>query len=282
MASAEASPSATETTEAVSPSRSLGLDYCSGATQLPIVSCHVCGQKLRVPDGKRGTVACRCGVEWFHPETVELSDVEFRCSMSGARFNVISSRRSPHHKFVIQQIKKAACAAPAAAVSPQHASLVPIDPLSHLAPRKIGHWLASIIGRDRAVQPSRPSDPVSMTETSSVMVQTAARDPNEYNWNGFSCPYCAASSFVACAGGHLACDGRVELRGARRFHQCYCGAAGFIVGTVKAITARRLSLEAQGSSLTPAGTGRGRLSGRAADTAILRLTKGGPVSKRDE
>jgi hypothetical protein len=76
---------------------------------LAILSCPGCGRGgLRVPDGRRGKVTCpTCGAEWFHPETIELSDVEFRCSKSGARFNVISSRRSPLHKFVIQKINKA-------------------------------------------------------------------------------------------------------------------------------------------------------------------------------
>src|SRR5450755_2306346 len=75
---------------------------------MAILVCPVCTRKLRIPDGKRGTVKCKCGAEWFYPETIELSDVEFRCSKSGARFNVVSSRRSPLHKFVIQAINKAA------------------------------------------------------------------------------------------------------------------------------------------------------------------------------
>src|ERR1700726_1823369 len=75
---------------------------------LTVVVCPGCSRNLRIPDGKRGTVTCpHCGAEWFHPETIELSDVEFRCSKSGARFNVISSRRSPLHKFVVQKINKA-------------------------------------------------------------------------------------------------------------------------------------------------------------------------------
>jgi hypothetical protein len=70
-------------------------------------------------------------------------------------------------------------------------------------------------------------------------------DANEYNWNGFSCPYCGASSFVSCGGGHLACDGAVELRNGRKFHQCFCGHAGFISGTIKSLASNRLSVEAE-------------------------------------
>jgi hypothetical protein len=69
----------------------------------------------------------------------------------------------------------------------------------------------------------------------------------EYNWSGFSCPYCSASSFVACPGqgGHLACDGTAELRNGRRFHQCFCGEAGFISSTpMKTLESKRLSVEA--------------------------------------
>jgi hypothetical protein len=81
----------------------------SGGIPLAILTCSGCGRGgLRVPDGRRGKVTCpRCGAEWFHPETIELSEVEFRCAKSGARFVVQSSRRSPLHKFAIQVIKKA-------------------------------------------------------------------------------------------------------------------------------------------------------------------------------
>jgi hypothetical protein len=44
-----------------------------------------------------------------------------------------------------------------------------------------------------------------------------------------------ASGFVKCSGGHLACDGTVQIRNGRRFHQCYCGCAGFIEGSIKTI-----------------------------------------------
>jgi hypothetical protein len=42
-----------------------------------------------------------CGAEWFHPETLELSDVEFRCSFTGARFkrHIRQAIAAPHiHK----------------------------------------------------------------------------------------------------------------------------------------------------------------------------------------
>ena len=76
---------------------------------MAILTCPGCDRGgLRVPDGRRGKVTCPfCGAEWFHPPTVELSEVEFRCAKSGARFVLQMSRRSPLHKFVIQGIKDA-------------------------------------------------------------------------------------------------------------------------------------------------------------------------------
>ena len=240
---------------------------------MAVVSCHVCGQKLRVPDGKRGTVTCPCGAEWFHPETIELSDVEFRCSRSGARFNVISSRRSPQHKFVIQEIKKAARASAAAEQCSQKVSPEPVDPVPRLAARKIGTWLASIVGRIPETPSSATSPPVSRVGTSGVAVETATRDSNEYNWSGFSCPYCGATSFVACAGGHLACDGSVELRDDRRFHQCFCGEAGFINGTINALKAKRLSLEFDAGLPTVAASESPMITGARSSTVLLASTK---------
>jgi hypothetical protein len=85
----------------------------------------------------------RCGAEWFYPESIELSDVEFRCSMSGARFNVLSSRRSPLHKFVIQKITKPApetgqapAAEPMSSHSNPHWSSPPRSPYDLLAPAR--------------------------------------------------------------------------------------------------------------------------------------------------
>jgi hypothetical protein len=74
-----------------------------------ILTCPGCDRGgLRVPDGRRGKVTCPfCGAEWFHPPTIELSEVEFRCAKSGARFVVQMSRRSPLHKFIVQGIKDA-------------------------------------------------------------------------------------------------------------------------------------------------------------------------------
>ena len=115
-----------------------------------ILSCPGCSQKLRVPDSRRGTVTCpRCGSEWFHPETIELSDVEFRCSKSGARFNVISSRRSPLHKFVIQAINKATPKATHAPQTEPSSSALQLaakaTPALPGAGPKIGGWLVGII-----------------------------------------------------------------------------------------------------------------------------------------
>jgi hypothetical protein len=56
---------------------------------MAILNCVGCGRGgLRVPDGRRGKVTCpTCGAEWFYPEVVEVSEVEFRCSSSGARLS---------------------------------------------------------------------------------------------------------------------------------------------------------------------------------------------------
>jgi hypothetical protein len=224
---------------------------------LAILSCPGCGRGgLRVPDGRRGKVTCpTCGAEWFHPETIELSDVEFRCSKSGARFNVISSRRSPLHKFVIQKINRAADGAsrPAEAErfsSSQKNGLVAGAPPVPLAAPRGGGWLARIVA---AVVPSMPLHQAMPEDQATRAPAPAARhNADEYNWSGFYCPYCGASSFVSGACGHLACNGTAELKNGRHFHQCFCGHAGFISGTINAFEGKRLSVEREvGSAQTP-------------------------------
>jgi hypothetical protein len=218
-----------------------------------ILTCPGCGRGgLRIPDGRRGKVTCpRCGAEWFHPETVELSEVEFRCSQSGARFIVQLSRRFPLHNFVVQAIK----AAPAPhqsktvgqdnSVSPKasfgnHAAAAQQPP----APRRPKGWLARLFVKT-ATAPSAATSSAVVDNTEAEipnLAVSACHDAGEYNWASFFCPYCNAPGFIRCGGGHFSCDGTAEMRSGRRFHQCFCGSAGFIEGTIKTIEANQSTL----------------------------------------
>jgi hypothetical protein len=252
---------------------------------LAIVICPGCSHKLRIPDGKSGKVTCpHCGAEWFHPDTLELSDVAFRCSMSGARFNVISSRRSPLHKFVIQKITTPLPEAgrPADAESPAPAQQPALDTATErmsLAGPKLRGWLSRLTGR-KAVSSLATSSPGLSKETQvGEGSTTAAHSIEEYNWSGFSCPYCGASNFVSCGGGHLACDGTATLRDGRRFHQCFCGQAGFISGSIQRVESRRMSvqadLESRNEGAEPTKTEMTR-----SEIALPRPTQSGPPAKR--
>jgi hypothetical protein len=249
-----------------------------------IITCPGCGRSdLRVPDRRQGTVTCPgCGAKWFHPETVEFSEVEFRCSRSGARFTVISTRRSPLHKFVVQQITKAA---PAAAPRPRSADKSPsmqplgsaVVPSSRIAAPKVYGWLARITGRSVAAIPA----PLAKSTPQNNTIPVAAYDANEYNWAGFACPYCDSSGFVHCrAGGHLACEGTTELRNGRRFHQCFCGGAGFITGTIETIGSNRLAVEVAPSAAKPPTPKSDGLTGKPAALPLPSRGKGGPPARQ--
>jgi hypothetical protein len=252
---------------------------------LAIVVCPS-GHKLRIPDGKRGKVTCpNCGAEWFHPETVELSDVEFRCSMSGARFNVVLSRRSPLHKFVVQKINKATQGASShseaepLSTAPRPELKAAAPPLPLAAPR-VGGWLARIVGRKSDVVSATLPTSVLKNQAAGATTPVATHSAEEYSWAGFSCPYCSASGFVSCSGGHLACDGTAKLRDGRRFHQCFCGHAGFITGTIKTFEDKRLSVEAEVGAEAPPNPTSQRPSGSATEIALAPPMKGGHPVKR--
>ncbi len=217
---------------------------------MPVLTCPGCVRGgLRVPDGRRCHVKCpTCDAQWFHPETIELSQIEFRCGKSGARFMVIFFRKSPLHQFVIEAINRAAgtstngsaeSSLPSAnAAVPNSAASSPQLP----GPKQAG-WLARLAAQ---VLPSihsstRPPSPGEQPTATSIPV--SADDITEYNWSGFCCPYCAASSFIRCGRGHLVCDGTVELKSGGRFHRCFCGNAGFLAGTIQAVEAERRSME---------------------------------------
>lgn len=220
---------------------------------MAILTCPGCGRGgLRVPDGRRGKVSCpRCGAEWFYPESIELSEVEFRCSQSGARFVVQLSRRSPLHKFVIQGIKNAAPRPSEASRETGSASRRETLGSSNtstpqLTGPKSGGWLAHLFGKAADLGATTSSPPATSNPEASSQPPTPIRhDANEYNWASFLCPYCNASGFVQCGGGHLACDGTAELRSGRRFHQCFCGNAGFIEGTIKTFDANHSTLQVE-------------------------------------
>ena len=242
----------------------------SGDLLLAILTCPGCGRGgLRVPDGRRGKVTCpTCGAEWFHPETIELSEVEFRCAQSGARFIVQLSRRSPLHKFVVQGIKNAPTRPRDATTSKADASpdkLLETGNTSapQLPKPRSGGLLAALFGKNGGAVPAA----LSSTDVADPNIATPALTPlrhnaSEYNWSSFLCPYCNASSFIRCSGGHLACDGTVEMRSGRRFHQCYCGNAGLIEGVIETIDANQRTIPAEPAS-TKFTTG-----GRAATTNV--------------
>jgi hypothetical protein len=251
---------------------------------LAILSCPGCSHKLRVPDNKRGKVTCPlCGSEWFHPEAIELSSVEFRCSASGARFNVISSRRSPLHKFTVQKVERAIKAAPSTQVAraPASSSLLKHhDPRLALPPIKgrVG-WLARIIGSKTGVATEKAPNEVPTDRPTPLLASATTSDADEYNWSGFSCPYCNAVSFVSCGGGHLACDGTIQVRKDGRFHQCFCGHAAFISGNIKTFDNKRLSVEAQVDAPNAPPADRQRQSRKAADATIPAPAQGLPAKR---
>jgi hypothetical protein len=249
---------------------------------LAILTCPSCARGgLRVPDGERGKVTCpSCGAEWFHPETVEFSEVEFRCSKrGGGRFSVISSRRSPLHMFVLKEIKR-----PEAAPSAVHTDSAPRSPeaaaLNALAPslrvRGLGGWLTWITGRKGAVVPSKPA-PARREEQLGVSTSVTTHDADKYNWAGFCCPYCGASSFVRCARGHLTCDGTVEVRNGRQFYQCFCGHVGFISGSIKTFEAKQSSARSEPESTRTKMQETEEVSGSPGTIALPQSRKGGSI-----
>ena len=226
---------------------------------MAILTCPGCARGgLRVPEGRRGKVTCpRCGAEWFYPESIELSEVEFRCSQSGARFVIQLSRRSPLHKFVIQGIKNAPprpseASTETVSASPRETLESSNTSAPQLTGPKTGGWLARLFGKAAGVGPITSSPmAISDPEGTSPTHTPIRHDANEYNWASFLCPYCNASSFIRCGGGHFACDGAVEIRSGRRFHQCFCGNAGFIEGTIKTIDANDSILQVERDAAKP-------------------------------
>jgi hypothetical protein len=170
---------------------------------------------------------------------------------------VISSRRSSLHKFVIKEIARRAPpgSGPSVETSPTSPPLPAQNDAAHsvkLAAPKLGGWLARIAGRKVGADSTPPgAAPTSTQDPADSAFPVIAHDAGEYNWSGFSCPYCRATGFVSCGGGHLVCDGATELRTGRRFHQCFCGHAGYIEGSIKTCSAHHHVVEAEVGNAKP-------------------------------
>ena len=167
------------------------------------------------------------------------------------------SRRSPLHKFAIKAIKTA----------PPRPSK-PIDQVYHgaegdlvqaydgstnrLPGSKPAGLLARLFGRSTAIAHAAETSLLSQEGANVSPVMTRSTyDADQYNWSSFICPYCSATSFIKCAGGHLACDGTVEMRSGRRFHQCFCGNAAFIEGAIKTFEANQSILQVELEAAKP-------------------------------
>jgi hypothetical protein len=70
-------------------------------------------------------------------------------------------------------------------------------------------WLT---GRAAVRNPPIPLSSESKGQRTDTTPPVVARSMDEYNWSGFSCPYCNSSSIVRCGKGHLTCDGTTKLR----------------------------------------------------------------------
>ena len=68
--------------------------------------CTACDTRFPTSSAPASTRTRRGKLSTIIDQIAYSHHVYFNCSISGARFNVISSGRSPFYKFVVQQIKK--------------------------------------------------------------------------------------------------------------------------------------------------------------------------------
>jgi hypothetical protein len=162
---------------------------------LAIISCPGCGRDgLRIPDGRRGKVTCpTCGAEWFHPESVEINEVEFRCAHSGARFIVQLARRSPLHKFVIHGIKDAPAptrssgeVGSTSAEDDSEKAIIPNQRSDAPRPSRPAVLLSRLFGKAvQAASPAKLSENGVNKSDSKAKLYPARHDASEYNWSSF-------------------------------------------------------------------------------------------------
>jgi hypothetical protein len=194
------------------------------------------------------------------------------------------SRRSPLHKFVVHAIQNATPRSNNSSkreISASSTGSIEDHRAVRLSGPKPRGWL---------INPFKKSTPVILLDAGSRTAvelneesQISSRvvhDAAEYNWASFFCPYCNASSFIRCSGGHFACDGTVEMRSGRRFHRCFCGNAGFIEGAIKTFEANQssLSVSPEATAASPVESSKAK-GDEPATTALPSSAKRNPLSR---
>ena len=147
-----------------------------------------------------------------------------------------------------------------------------------LAPAKDRRgWLARIVGSKSVASATPPNEALTGRPTPGA-VSATTNDAAEYNWSGFSCPFCNAAGFVSCGGGHLACDGTIQVRKDGRFHQCFCGRE-IISGMIRTHVNERLSVEAEVDRPNAPPAVRPQQSSKSADAALPTPAHGLPAKR---
>jgi hypothetical protein len=77
----------------------------------------------------------------------------------------------------------------------------------------------------------------------------------------------------------LACDGTIQVRKDGRFHQCFCGRAGFISGMIKTFENERLSVETDVDPPNVPPVVRERQSNQPVDAALSAPAQGLPAKR---
>jgi hypothetical protein len=121
---------------------------------------------------------------------------------------------------------------------------------------------ASALERGRICRKSKSSG-------GGVTISTPARDAR----SGF---FLAALHHVGGGGGQPHARVQHRICGSR-FHQCFCGHAGFIGGTMKTLESKRLSVDREIASPKSPVPGAQQKNSRSGDVALLPPTNGPPA-----
>ena len=214
---------------------------------MAIQRCPACQANVRVPDtGVRLRVTCpnaKCGRRWFHPRFQEVSNIDFKCSVTGQAFWVKLSRDDPDARFTIDSVtmvdeepprepKAMAGRTLFGLIGDRDAGwgLLALPSPDGAARPSIKGWLSVIATQGQALvglADQKTSRSALLAETAPV--EMLMRIADEYDWKGFTCPCCSSDGIVGrCGCGFFGCQGTAEEKPGGKHWTCSCGWSGWL------------------------------------------------------